>query len=320
MKPTSRAPPDRSPSWLPPSSRGLPGPIESGSPGSNRRRPRQPTGRSLAEAPPAVAIEIPRRRRDRPTARRRRPTYAPDPRPEGASPPRTRDRDQRERRGSARASRPPSVTTTGGPRTATSGSLGTTAQIGASRPTERVVHAADGFVVAARAQIRRAFEPGTELVIVRRFETGNGDPRRSHTNLIPRRRARLAGGRLFWTGMTPESQRLPDAKVRSMEASGVLDLTSGAFRSPSSSPAGSLEGRAYGRQDPLPAQPLRARPSPRSHERPRRSGLDGRHRCRNAHPASTDPRTSGHGRPDSDDTFLTVGRAALRLHGTRAAA
>ena len=118
------------------------------------------------------------------------------------------------------------------------GLLGTTAQLGLPS-TERVVHADDGFVVAARG--RSDGEPGTELV-VRRFETGTAIAE-VHT-LQVRVDARLAGGRLFWTGMRPES-KCPGESVDG--GVWVLDLTFGSVPIALVEPGRSLDGSCNGR-------------------------------------------------------------------------
>lgn len=118
------------------------------------------------------------------------------------------------------------------------GLLGTTAQLGLPS-SERVIHAADGFVVAGRT--RSDGEPGTELV-VRRFETGTAIAE-VHTIQV-RVDARLAGGRLFWTGMRPESA-CPGVSVDG--GVWVLDLTLGSVPIAIIEPGRSLDGSCYGR-------------------------------------------------------------------------
>jgi hypothetical protein len=118
------------------------------------------------------------------------------------------------------------------------GLLGTTAQLGLPS-RETVIHAADGFVVAAR--VRSDGEPGTELV-VRRFETGT-EIAEVHT-LQVRVDARLAGGRLFWTGMRPEST-CPGESVDG--GVWVLDLTFGSVPIAIVEPGRSLDEGCYAR-------------------------------------------------------------------------
>jgi hypothetical protein len=118
------------------------------------------------------------------------------------------------------------------------GLLGTTAQLGLPS-NERVIHAADGFVVAGRA--RSDGEPGTELV-VRRFETGT-EIAEVHTIQV-RVDARIAGGRVFWTGMRPEST-CPGVSVDG--GVWVLDLRLGSVPTAIVEPGKSIDGSCYGR-------------------------------------------------------------------------
>ena len=163
-------------------------------------------------------------------------TLAPDPGPDATSPPRTEieiNANVVDRPGV-----PPALRDNYWWSGSDVGLLGTTAQLGLPS-RERVIHAADGFVVAARA--RSDGEPGTELV-VRRFETGT-EIAEVHTLQI-RVDARLAGGRLFWTGMRPES-RCPGESVDG--GVWVLDLTFGSVPIALVEPGRSLDGSCYSR-------------------------------------------------------------------------
>ena len=164
------------------------------------------------------------------------PTVAPDPTPAVTSPPRTEieiNANVVDRPGVPAALRD-NYWWTG----SDVGLLGTTAQLGLPS-SERVIHAADGFVVAGRA--RSDGEPGTELV-VRRFETGTAIAE-VHTVQV-RLDARIAGGRLFWTGMRPES-RCPGVSVDG--GVWVLGLTLGSVPIALVEPGRSLDGSCYGR-------------------------------------------------------------------------
>ena len=164
------------------------------------------------------------------------PTVGPDPTPEATSPPRTEieiNANIVDRPGV-----PPALRDNYWWTGSDVGLLGTTAQLGLPS-SERVIHAADGFVVAARG--RSDGEPGTELV-VRRFETGTAIAE-VHTIQV-RVDARLAGGRLFWTGMRPEST-CPGVSVDG--GVWVLDLTLGSVPLALVEPGRSLDGSCYGR-------------------------------------------------------------------------
>ena len=164
------------------------------------------------------------------------PTDEPEPTPEATSPPRTEievNANVADRPGV-----PPALRDNYWWTGSDVGLLGTTAQLGLPS-RERVIHAADGFVVAARA--RSDGEPGTELV-VRRFETGT-EIAEVHT-LQVRVDARIAGGRLFWTGMRPES-RCPGESVDG--GVWVLDLTFGSVPIAIVEPGRSLDGSCYAR-------------------------------------------------------------------------
>jgi hypothetical protein len=164
------------------------------------------------------------------------PTVGPDPTPAVTSPPRTEieiNANVVDRPGVPAALRD-NYWWTG----SDVGLLGTTAQLGLPS-RERVIHAADGFVVAGRP--RSDGEPGTELV-VRRFETGT-EIAQVHT-LQVRVDARIAGGRLFWTGMRPESA-CPGVSVDG--GVWVLGLTLGSVPVAIVEPGRSIEGSCYGR-------------------------------------------------------------------------